>query len=255
MTLVRLFPRISRLGVDSMLARTGSHAWSPDRLAEANEFTRYGGSGGTRIAVSELLEMRAKVVAIAASAGFPHDQRQSARSAFDTECAKWFGTDSFIAPGEALRDDVWAYIAVCLLPDVTGWRFGNLPERYHGGVRNTFQRLWLRAQALDRGVAHADRWRLVAELSEDALVQITERPSISGDPGLARAIGEAWVETAAEIGKGRMEDVTRAAVRDIRIANEVLYIGALSGQKLREAAKRYFNDAVRRLRPVRAENA
>ena len=50
----------------------------------------------------------------------------------------------------------------------------------------------MRARALDRGEQHPRRWQLLEELTEDALVQITERPSIGADPVLARAIAEAW---------------------------------------------------------------
>lgn len=244
---LRLFPRLSKLGVDAMLARAGQQGqWTADHMKYAEGFTTYGGSGASRVSQSELMEIRDAIVQIAVNAGFPSSQRQSARSAFDAACTAWLGNNRPITSGEALRDDVWAYVAACLLSDVTRWRYGDVPERYYGGVRNTFQRLWLRSSALDRGSDHSDRWKIVSELSEDAFVQITERPSVSADPHLARAIGEAWLETAAEIGKDNMQEVTRTAVRDIRIANEVIYIGALSGNGIRDAVRRYFNAAVRR---------
>ena len=67
------------------------------------------------------------------------------------------------------------------------------PKRFTGGVRNAFQRLWMRGSTLDRGEDRPDRWGLVRALSEDAMVQIFERASISSDARLARAVAEAWV--------------------------------------------------------------
>jgi hypothetical protein len=129
--------------------------------------------------------------------------------------------------GETDRDDVWAFMASWLLRDITVWRFGIVPGRFHGGVRNAFQRLWIRGSCLDRGGDHADRWGLVRLLSEDALVQVTERPSISARPELALAMGEGWVRCAERIGTSRMEPVMRQAAIGIRLRGEVTALTAI----------------------------
>jgi hypothetical protein len=150
--------------------------------------------------------------------------------------------------GEALRDDVWSFIACCIAPDVVVWRFEDAhPNRFQGGLRNTFQRLWLRAKALDRGKQAQDRWHLVRTLSEDAAVQIVERPSIGADPTIARAIAEAWVVTAARIGANRMEPVTRAAVRRIRFASEITCFAALQEEEILARFRQCFDDAAAQL--------
>jgi hypothetical protein len=104
--------------------------------------------------------------------------------------------------------------------------------RFEGGPRNAIQRLWMRGSTLDRGPGHEDRWGLVNALSEDAMVQIFERASLSGEPRLARAIAEAWVVTAGRIGRSRMEDVMRRATKLVRLRNEIVALAFLSDHVL-----------------------
>jgi hypothetical protein len=135
-----------------------------------------------QITSKQLEEMRNGIHEIAKRNGFSGNDSRVGFSKFDTEAAAWFADQTILASGEALRDDVWSFIGVVLAPDIVYWRFGTARKRYIGGVRNTFQRLWIRGVALDRGVDSLARWELLEELTEDALVQITERPSLSGDP-------------------------------------------------------------------------
>lgn len=134
--------------------------------------------------------------------------------------------------GEALRHDVWSYLGLVLLPDVVAWRFSmKSQDRYMGGVRNTFQRLWVKAVALDRGEEIEDqerRWELLDRLSEDATVQIFERGSIVASPGLARAIAETWLKITDEKKPDFMEAIMRVAVKLIRIRNEIVDLSLLS---------------------------
>lgn len=115
---------------------------------------------------------------------------------------------------------------------INNWRFGHTPERYKGGVRNAFQRVWHRSKVLDRGRDHDDRWGLLRSLTEDAMVQITERPSIGADPMLAQALGEAWVRTSRVFGRGLMEDVMRLVTLRLRIRNEVRGLAWMPEQEL-----------------------
>lgn len=241
-----LFPRLHQLGVKRLIgdpARLRSDL-PFERLQEFEEFISYAGSGGRRITLAELRHRRNQMLEVAAAFGFPGPSTQAQRAVFDARCAAWLIENEVVPGGEALRNDVWAFVTTCLLPDVSMWRFGDATaERFQGGVRNTFQRLWMRGRALDRGEGHDARWALLNALTEDALVGITERPSIGADPILARAIAEAWVETAAEVGSGVMEDVARKAVRNIRLVSEVVYLAALGEAQARAIATAQFRSA------------
>lgn len=192
--------------------------FSPDELPEA---VRFAATGGTRVAANQLSALRTRILEIARRNGFGNTGGRAGLAQFDAEMAGAFAEDPLFASGEALRDDVWTFVGLSLAPDIVQWRFGNSRERYLGGVRNTFQRLWMRGHALDRGANHQNRWHLLKELTEDALVQITERPSLGGDPVLARAIAEAWIRASVHHGKGAMEPIMRRAALQIRIRNEI----------------------------------
>lgn len=226
-----LLPRLDRVSVDRCLAapdeliapaEAGLH---PDSMPPGVHFAASGGSPAT---TEQLLQLRTEVVALARSEGFPDQGTVQARSRFDAAVGAALGSSALFDSAEALRDDAWAFITTVLLPDVCSWRFPEQPaERFHGGVRNTLQRLWMRAVALDRGSDHPERWGLLTALSEDALVQITERPSIGADFRVAGAFAEAWVRASERHGRGQMEDLTRAAVIRVRLRNQIQLLSAL----------------------------
>ena len=145
---------------------------------------------------------------------------------------RFFADDPLFQSGEALLDEVWSFIGTALAPDVVHWRFGVSRDRYLGGIRNAFQRLWIRGVALDRGSNHIKRWELVDELSEDALVQITERPSLGGDPILASAIAEAWLRASRHHGRTKMEPIMRQAILRVRVWNETRSLADLPREDL-----------------------
>lgn len=222
--MVILLPRLSGPVAADLLDRflgEGLTAWAgfdPDDLPEA---VRFAATGGSRIGRKQLLELREAITQVARENGFGSDDSRISHARFDAEMSAVIADMPPLAGGEALRDDSWTFIGVALAPDVVHWRFGKARERYLGGVRNTFQRLWLRARALDRGTKHPARWELLEKLTEDALVQITERPSIGGDPILARAVAEAWLRASAHHGSAAMEPIMRRAILRVRIWNEI----------------------------------
>ena len=206
-------------------------AFNPGELPEA---IRYAATGGTPVTSNQLSAFRACILEVARRYGFGNTVRRARFAQFDAEMAAAFAEEPLLASGEALRDDVWAFVGLSLAPDVVHWRFGNSRERYLGGIRNTFQRLWMRGHALDRGANHPNRWDLLKALTEDAFVQITERPSLGGNPVLARAIAEAWIRASRHHGKGAMEPIMRSAALQIRIRNEIRSFADLPPDQLAE---------------------
>ena len=235
MQMVLLLPRLPRLAaeilLDDLLGKglDASYAFDPRNLPEA---ARFGATGGTTVDPAELVQLREELLRLAESKGFPRAGDRTAHARFDAEAGAMLAEKSILASGEALRDDVWAFIGVSLAPDIVHWRFGAARERYLGGIRNTFQRLWIRARSLDRGTHRPDRWQLLEELTEDALVQITERPSLGGEPLLATAIAETWVRAARHHGRKAMEPIMRRAALRLRIWNETRSLVDLPAEQL-----------------------
>jgi len=250
-----LFPRINKMAVEQILdlieANT-SHAEIQASFVRLPNSTTFAAVGGSRAPSELYVKIRGVVVDVARRHGFPNEGRSTDRAGFDAEAAEALAGIEELHSGEALRDDVWAFLTSLILHDVARWRFGLSRERFHGGVRNTFQRLWMRAEALDRGESHADRWGLLRELTEDALVQIVERPSLGSRPILARAIGEGWVRASRQFGRGMMEPVMRRVAMSVRLKNEVIAMSALEGSALEEAIDLEFQRAVATIRSIPA---
>ena len=230
-----LLPRLSGPAADSLLERfltDGPANWAGFDPLHLPEAVRFAATGGSRVRRPELVAFRETVVHAARANGLGADSSSASHAQFDSELGALFAEMPLLSSGEALRDDFWTFIGVTLAPDVVHWRFGAVRERYLGGVRNTFQRLWLRARVLDRGAQHPRRWRLLTELTEDALVQITERPSIGADPVLARTVAEAWLRGTIHHGKGAMEPIMRRAVLRVRMWNEIRSLADLPAETL-----------------------
>lgn len=228
---VLLLPRLSALGVSSILESSGSAAPTPASsramLTERSAMSSFAASGGNQ-SEAQANAIALKLREIASNDGFPDNPSQIARSKFDRDAAIYLGSLPELSTGEALRDDVWSFIATVTAPDIVSWRFPDrATHRFQGGVRNAFQRLWIRGTTLDRGKDHEDRWGLVRALSEDALVQIFERASIAGNRAIATALAEGWVRVAMQIGRGAMEPVMRRATKLLRLRNEVLDVAGL----------------------------
>lgn len=244
---VSLLPRLSRLGVNQILRELGSEHSPEAAQAYLNEhasFASYGASGGVR-EPHVALSIASLIRKISGECGFPSPSSQTARAKFDRDAAIALAGFKELASGEGLRDDVWAHFATVLLPDVVRWRFGNATEdRFNGGVRNAFQRLYMRSSALDLGVeAGVDRWRLLRALTEDAHVAIFERPSIGGNPVLARAVARQWTVSAAVSGKNSMERTMRSAIKLLRLRCQIMEIGVLSEDEIATVVEALFFDA------------
>lgn len=245
-----LLPRLSGLAAETLLDRileADDLSWSGFDAANLPTEVRFAPTGGSWVDPRELRQFREGLVSIAREHGFGATGSKSASARFDAALSAWLFQQELFQSGEALRDDVWSFVGVVIAPDIVHWRFGSSRERYLGGIRNTFQRLWFRARCLDRGAGAEDRWGLLVSLTEDALVQITERPSIGADAVLARALGEAWVRASSHIGKGRMEDVMRLAILRLRIRNEIRALYLLPEQELAVLLDELFGSAAQAL--------
>lgn len=239
-----LFPRMSPMAVDIVLSER-DHKTNEDaivkRVGNLPNAVSYAPVGGTRATDEYLGEIRNGLIDIARRHGFPNEASVKKRAAFDNDATIWVMESEYFQTGEALRDDVWAFVSTWLVGDLTKWRFGGARTRYQGGVRNTFQRFLLRGRALDRGIEHTDRWGLIRSMTEDALVAISERPSIGGRPLFARAIGEGWMRALDEYGAGAMEDLMRKTIIGLRLQNEVRDLCALSTPDLAKVVDAEFS--------------
>lgn len=242
MNSVMLLPRLHAADVEIALEELESRGFIPEiSHVSANSGAWYAASGG-RASPESATEIAEKIRRIAHNCDFPSSDGQTDRTRFDNLASACLASEvPELSSGEAYRDDVWAFLATVLLPDIVKWRFPvPAPERFHGGVRNAFQRLWIRGTVLDQGVNSTNRWNLVGKLSEDAMVQIFERASLSSKPPLARAIAQVWVEYSKNIPHNQMEEVMRAAIKLIRLQNKIINLSVLPEPELLKSIRQQF---------------
>ena len=248
MAKVKLLPQLPGPAAEFVIDRflgDGPANWAgfdPNNLPDG---VRYAPTGGSPANPRDLVALRdtiRKCARDARAVGYKalHGDARI-KAGFDAKLGTLLAEMPLLSSGEALRDDFWAFVGTSLAPNVVYWRFGAARQRYLGGVRNTFQRLWLRARALDRGVGHRRRWRLLHELTEDALVQITERPSIGADRVLASAVAEAWLRARNHHGRGAIETIMRRAIRRVRAWNEIRSLADLPTDALARVLDRAFD--------------
>ena len=256
MSQVYLLPRLGQLQAYRFMEQIKlmeGPVKTPDRqyLEDGFSAASYAATGGT-ISEKFICDLADRIRMIASRLGFSDGSSgQEQRSEFDKKVSILLALCPELRTGEALRDDVWTFLSIVLLPDVVAWRFqSRADERYFGGVRNAFQRLWVRGVGLDRGEESEIRWELVSELTEDGLVQIFERASIASNHVLTRAIAETWLVISRNRQVSAMEDVARSAIKMIRLRNEIVDIGELEEAERNEVLSGFFMRAVEKFYKV-----
>jgi hypothetical protein len=208
-------------------------------MPDLPDVVTYAPVGGLRIGnnVSELADLRASVVSIAEEHGMPGAIVD--RAAFEGRSARLLHEMLPMTPHEASHEEVWSYLTCCWLLDVAMWRFGAEADerRFLGDVnRNTFRRMWWRAEILGSDVDLAD-------LNEDELVSIMERPTIASDRRLARAMAAEFI---GRVHRGeapeRMKLMREASKRLLRLTPFVAF-GTLAERDLKASVAAAFERA------------
>ncbi|NKY52041.1 DUF6339 family protein [Nocardia vermiculata] len=198
-----LYPRLLRPNALSLAKqyRELSILDLQSRAATSDESAVYVATGGTRLESSRLQVLRDMVVDLAKESGFPGPPAKDQRTAFDLRLARLLHSQMDIAPAEAASGDVWAFLAVILLPDVAYWRYppsseGVLRDRFLGGdlTRHVFGRMWWRAHFV-YSPEEPDPYAALSVLGESEFDQIyARRTTLGGRPQLIKSILRVWRE-------------------------------------------------------------
>jgi hypothetical protein len=210
-----LLPRLDReqttLQID--LARPLTVEEIATRMPVEDVRTTASALGGLEVSRETRADLRLAIIGLAKEHNYP---KVGVRlPLFDGVCARLLHERLDISPHEASEDDAWSYLTCCWLLDVAVWRWGGIGDserRFRGDVnRNTFRRLWWRAEVLGPDVD-------LTRLGEDELVNIMERPTIASNRPLARALAAAFL-ARVEIGddQARMTLMREAGKRLVRL--------------------------------------
>ncbi|WP_040797529.1 DUF6339 family protein [Nocardia higoensis] len=192
-----LYPRLLR-GRSKQLAEEYTELGPlelQDRWATSDESAVFVATGGARVTIDKLQSLRDIVIDLAKDAGFPQPPTGEQKAAFDLRLAIMLHKEMRIAPAEAAAGDVWAFLALVVLPDVAHWRYPKPPgDRVRGSdlTRHVFGRLWWRSQ-LVYSPMDDDPYAALHVLGEAAFDQIyARRALLGGSPHLIKAILRVW---------------------------------------------------------------
>lgn len=235
-----LWPRLTASVATAMYVEARRGALSP---ADSHPAQIFAPVGGRRATSNEVAILASGIRQLAERFGFPDPSESSARIAFDRAAAPLIREKMDLSWSEASARDVWSFLALVALPDVTSWRFGTEnSERWVASdpSRHTWSRLWWQATVFEGEFA------LLSELTESDLNQLFERRRIGGNPRLARAIARAVVSRTAS-GEGRRDiirDVTARVRR--RLAWADMY--SLESSVLDSVMSGFVDESIRRIR-------
>ncbi|MGW3493078.1 DUF6339 family protein [Streptomyces sp. NPDC001020] len=197
------------------------------RVALSHESAVYVATGGDRVSAQQLRELRTGVVDLAERAGFPDDSDRARNAEFDLQVAALLHAEMGMVPAEAASRDVWAFLALVLIPDVAFWRYPRPPKDRILGTdltRHVFGRLWWRAQ-LVRSSDDPEPYSALKILGEAAFDQIyARRAALGGSPHLVRAILRVWKDLDLT-GLSERETLRDFLKRLLRLAPFVLFDG------------------------------
>jgi hypothetical protein len=223
----------------------------------------YAPTGWPRVGRQLLRELQKELRDAAAAAGYPEVFREPRRGSFDAASGRILHQLMEIAPSEAAREGVWAFMSCVLLPDLVRWRFpgeagkSTTLERFLGGVRglrNAFGRVWWRAELLQH-TANDSPYELLERLGEDELVQIMERPSLAGSRRLARQVGVSFLDAAVRNPATSRSDLMRESMKRLRRLLPFVSFDALDEKVLCQTLDALFADTVRALEPQPASHS
>ncbi|WP_222440956.1 DNA cytosine methyltransferase [Streptomyces sp. BK340] len=226
------------------------------RVALTHDSAVYVATGGDRVPSAQLREMREGVLELAKRAGFPDDSDRARNAEFDLRLAALLHSEMGMVPAEAASRDVWAFLALVVLPDVAFWRYPQPPKDRVLGTdltRHVFGRLWWRAQ-LVRAPEESEPYRALEILGEAAFDQIyARRAALGGSPHLVRAILRVWKDLDLT-GLNERETLRDFLKRLLRLAPFVLFDG-IAEHALDSELRAVAQESVDAQRPRPAPNS
>jgi hypothetical protein len=236
-----LYPRLPTAVALSLIRRF--EPLSLEELREESELSHpsavFNPVGGHRVSPARLELLRDGMRQLADDLGFPGELSGANRGNFDRLFAEALYRGMAIVPGDAGHEGVWSFLSLVLAPELPVWRFpGRTEERLRGQPRNAFRRLWWRAHMLGFG-----QDALLAQLTEDQLVQIEERPTIAGDIYVARAVASQLVLARQRHTHIAQEDLMRETAKHLIRLTPLVNIHALNEDQLSSLVAESFDRA------------
>ncbi|MDX3190278.1 DUF6339 family protein [Streptomyces sp. MN03-5084-2B] len=222
------------------------------RTALRHDSAVYAATGGDRVREKDLGQLRQTIVAVAREAGFPNRSTVAANNDFDRKVAKLLHRTTGLAPAEAAARDIWVFLALVVLPDVSFWRFEKrTDERFLAKdlTRHVFGRLWWRAH-LVHDVENPDPYAALSILGEGAFDQIyARRRALGGSPQLVRSILHVWHEI--DTGGLNETDLLKDFLKRLLRLGAFMSFETLDDEQLNTEVRRAAHDSLQAFRAER----
>lgn len=152
-------------------------------------------TASVQVSESTLREFRREVMKVAEELNFPNTLNPERARKLDQKLSGILFNKLDLIPAEAANPEVWNFLTLVVLPDISKWRFPNEKKildynRWLGEDRNVLRKLWWREATLGND--------LNRHLGEDEAVGIMERPLLAGQTNVARAMVKALLKVEEE---------------------------------------------------------
>lgn len=246
----RLLPSAAKTLREAYLGKSAEELRSSADLSHTAMF--YAATGGVRLPVRRLRDIRAEILRAAEERGFPASHNRKQAATFDITVAEILHRGSGIIPAEAVAGDLWAFLSLVLMPDVAAWRYSDLHrDRVLGSdvTRHVFGRLWWRAHLVhDSEAEEGDLYAALHILGESAFDQIyARRTSIGGSPSLVRGILRVWERIEVPRDEVRERDLLRDLLMRVLRLQAFVSFDSLTADDLDEELGRLADESLRAL--------
>lgn len=206
-------------------------------------------TGGSRASSQDIGRLRSRLLMAAESLGYPDAGDEQSRINFDKTAAGILHSSMGIEPSEAAKSGVWEFATCILACDLVRWRFpggddGTPLERFLGGRRNAFQRLWWRAFVLQKE-KESDPYELLGRLGEDEIVQIMERPFLAGSRALSRAVATQLLEASGRHPAISRRTLIREVQKHLRRLAAFVSFEAISPEEVNSLVRDLFESVAK----------
>lgn len=209
------------------------------KLASYSHPMAYTYSTASSLVSSAVLKLiREEINEIAIACGFPNSRQRDKLRSFDQRVSEALYSQLDLIPSEAANREIWNFLTLVVLPEFAAWRYENTKksvtfDRWMGDERNTFRKLWWREATLGK--------ELNSRLGEDEAVAIMERPNLSGNPMLARAVAEAFLNTVPNYPELNRSKIMRAGMIYVRKHLPLINFEFFTESELRELTMEMFD--------------
>jgi hypothetical protein len=172
--------------------------------------------------------------------GWPAPPSTATALSFDRRIARVLHEADHLFPAEATSGEMWSFVALVLVPDVTWWRWHDSEnvERFIASdlTRHAFAKQYWRAVALIRGDDdETAAWDLFDRLGEADFDQIQSRRRAYGvNPDISRALARSYLRLKQAHGDGDVREPWRELLKTLLRLGAFVAFAVLSPEELDE---------------------